>query len=65
MAAYHPTYSWDDGVEVTVCKRKPVPPPIRHPPGFRMLTDCLALSFEAGVMEPFFCELALYDAALG
>jgi hypothetical protein len=33
----------------------------RYPPCFRMAVSCSSLSFALGAIEPFFCELALFD----
>jgi len=50
------------GLEWSLCKRRPVAPPVRHDRCSRMLIDCYALKLDGGDLEPFFLELAIYDA---
>jgi hypothetical protein len=53
------------GPEVTICNRTKISPPMEAAAvDFRMLVHVRALTFDLGSIEPFFCELALYDIGM-
>jgi C2 domain in Dock180 and Zizimin proteins/DHR-2, Lobe C len=61
MRVYHPTFKWAGGASSKLCHRRNIDAPTQEKTVFRMLVDVLTLGFHIGNLEPFFCELALFD----
>lgn len=60
LQAYHPTFSWE-AIDKMLCKRDVMPSFERHPERFTLFMDFRSLSFGLDIVQPFFCEIALYD----
>ncbi|GLT38463.1 hypothetical protein SLA2020_127110 [Shorea laevis] len=61
IPAYEPAFDWENERSMIFGQRTPEAPVVHHGSGLKISVKVLSLSFQAGIVEPFYGKICLYN----
>ncbi|GLT62780.1 hypothetical protein SLA2020_353900, partial [Shorea laevis] len=61
LPAYEPAFDWENERSMIFGQRTPENPVVHHGSGLKISVKVLSLTFQAGVVEPFYGTICLYN----